>query len=130
MKQLSSSGLNDLLKLFEAVPALEHEIYSDTKIGDYNLLRYLGEGQWASNTTISCGCVTCAHPSSAPLSPTNYKGEFASVQACSRPSDPKRYAVKHIIKERLICATDIKRTMRRVTRVAAEIQAMQSLSSE
>ena len=41
----TSSGVDTLWRTVEAVPLLEHEIYSDTKIGDFDLLQHLGEGR-------------------------------------------------------------------------------------
>jgi hypothetical protein len=40
------------------------------------------------------------------------------------------YAVKHISKARLICTSNIKRTLRRMRRVGTEIEAMRALKSE
>ena len=67
------------------------------------------------------------HP---PRSPRTTLGQFATVQACSKPNDPNQYAVKHINKERLIFPADIKRSLELLKRVGAEIQAMRSLKSE
>lgn len=45
----SSDGTGPLLDSVwvsvEMIPALQHEIYSEKKLGDYTLLRHLGEGQ-------------------------------------------------------------------------------------
>jgi len=82
----------------DAVPALRENILTKTKLGDWDLLRMLGEG------------------------------EFAKVQSCRRAGDPTTYACKHISKARLVCASNIKRTLRRVRRVGTEITAMRSVN--
>jgi hypothetical protein len=58
-------------------------------------------------------------------------GEFAKVQSCRKTGDSRAtvLAVKHISKSRLICSTNIKRTLRRVRRVGVEIRAMQVIDS-
>ena len=80
-----------------AVPPMQHGILTKTRLADWELLRGLGEG------------------------------EFAKVQSCRRAGDPTIYACKHIIKARLVCASNIKRTLRRVRRVGTEITAMKKL---
>ena len=55
------------------------------------------------------------------------EGEFAKVQACRRRGETVVRACKHISKQRLICQSNVKRTLRRVRRVGTEIEAMRKL---
>ena len=76
---------------------LRPDALSKTHCGDWKLLRKLGAG------------------------------EFAQVQGCQRRGDSTIYACKHIDKAKLVCTSNIKRTLRRVQRVGTEISAMRAL---
>ena len=88
-----------------SLPAVQSDIYSKHKLGDYELLRSLG------------------------------KGEFARVQSCRRSTDEKPsddepvLAVKHISKKRLMRTSNYKRTLLGVRRIDLEIRAMRLISS-
>lgn len=96
-----ASSLESLWASVEAVPPVQTDILTKSSVGSYDLLRSLGEG------------------------------EFAKVQSCRKTGDSRAtvLAVKHISKSRLICSTNIKRTLRRVRRVGVEIRAMQVIDS-
>ena len=83
----------------ECIPPIQSDIFSRNHVGDYQLLKYLGEG------------------------------EFAKVQSCRKKGENILYAVKHVSKSRLMRSTNLKRVLRGVRRVGAEIQAMQAVDS-
>lgn len=85
----------------ESIPPVQADILSESRVGQYDLLRLLGEG------------------------------EFAKVQSARKRGEPgaQTVAVKHISKSRLICASNIKRTLRRIRRVGTEIEAMRAVDS-
>ena len=53
------------------------------------------------------------------------------MQSARKRGEPgaQPVAVKHICKSRLICASNIKRTLRRIRRVGTEIEAMRAVDS-
>ena len=68
-----------------------------------------------------------ASPEAHRARPLSAAGEFAKVQACRRRGETVVRACKHISKARLICQSNVKRTLRRVRRVGTEIEAMRKL---
>ena len=94
---MSASLTDTMWDSVAAVPELRPDALSKTHCGDWKLLRKLGAG------------------------------EFAQVQGCQRRGDSTLYACKHIDKSKLVCTSNIKRTLRRVHRVGTEITAMRSL---
>lgn len=94
---MSASLTDTMWDSVAAVPELRPDALSKTHCGDWKLLRKLGAG------------------------------EFAQVQGCQRRGDSTIYACKHIDKSKLVCTSNIKRTLRRVHRVGTEITAMRSL---
>jgi serine/threonine protein kinase len=96
-----SLSLESLWAAVECIPPVQVDILSKNAVGDYELLRSLGEG------------------------------EFAKVQACRKGGLPDApvVAVKHIRKSRLVSASNMKRTMKRIRRVGDEIEAMRAVDS-
>ena len=94
---MSASLTDTMWDSVAAVPELRPDALSKTHCGDWKLLRKLGAG------------------------------EFAQVQGCQRRGDSTIYACKHIDKSKLVCTSNIKRTLRRVHRVGTEISAMRAL---
>ena len=94
---MSASVTDTMWEGVAAVPAMRSDALSKTHCGDWKLGRKLGAG------------------------------EFAQVQGCQRRGDPTIYACKHIDKSKLVCTSNIKRTLRRVQRVGTEISAMRAL---
>ena len=96
-----SLSLESLWAAVECIPPVQVDILSKNAVGDYELLRSLGEG------------------------------EFAKVQACRKGGLPNApvVAVKHISKSRLVSASNMKRTVKRIRRVGDEIEAMRAVDS-
>ena len=93
-----AASLDSMWEGVDAVPPVQRDVLSKTRLTDWDLMRGLGEG------------------------------EFAKVQACRRRGETVVRACKHISKQRLICQSNVKRTLRRVRRVGTEIEAMLLLS--
>ena len=92
-----AASLDSMWEGVDAVPPVQRDVLSKTRLTDWDLMRGLGEG------------------------------EFAKVQACRRRGETVVRACKHISKQRLICQSNVKRTLRRVRRVGTEIEAMRKL---